>query len=101
MLPWLLLGDGRRRGRTSEISAPPAAWHPLGVLQGDFNQAIFDFNGRSYIAYHNAKLADGGEHRRSVAVEELRYGAEGAIRPVAQTVAGPRPNPSSGCKPSK
>jgi hypothetical protein len=65
------------------------------------HQAIFDFNGRSYIAHHNAKLAGGGEYRRSVGVEELQYGADGAIRPVAQTVAGPRPNPAPGCKPAK
>ena len=65
---------------------------------GTIHQAIFDFNGRSYIAYHNAKLAGGGEHRRSVAVEELEYGAEGAIKPITQTAAGPRPNPTPDCR---
>ena len=87
--------------------SPEGPWTPRGRIMEKnegtktIHQSIFEFNGRSYIAYHNAKLAGGGEHRRSVAVEELQYGAEGAIRPVAQTVTGPRPNPSSGCKPAK
>jgi hypothetical protein len=43
------------------------------------HQAIVDFNGKSYIFYHNAKLPGGGEFRRSVAVEELHYNADGTI----------------------
>jgi len=61
------------------------------------HQAIVDFNGKSYIFYHNAKLPGGGEFRRSVAVEELRYGADGSILPVAQTARGPAANPSPAC----
>lgn len=87
--------------------SPEGPWTPRGRIMeknegtGTIHQAIFDFNGRSYIAYHNAKLKGGGEHRRSVAVEELQYGAEGAIRPVSQTAAGPRPNPAPTCKAGK
>jgi len=62
------------------------------------HQAIVDFNGKSYIFYHNARLPTGGEYRRSVAVEELHYGADGKILPIAQTAAGPAANPSPGCK---
>ncbi|MEW7850867.1 glycoside hydrolase family 43 protein [Massilia aurea] len=61
------------------------------------HQAIVDFNGKSYIFYHNGKLPTGGEFRRSVAVEELRYAPDGKILHVAQTVAGPAANPSPGC----
>jgi arabinoxylan arabinofuranohydrolase len=61
------------------------------------HQAIIDFNGKSYIFYHNAELPGGGEWRRSVAVEELHYKADGTIQPVAQTLAGPAANPSPGC----
>jgi arabinoxylan arabinofuranohydrolase len=46
-----------------------------------------------YIFYHNAKLPGGGEFRRSVAVEELHYGADGTILPVAQTAQGPGGQP--------
>ncbi|MBQ5941537.1 MULTISPECIES: glycoside hydrolase family 43 protein [unclassified Massilia] len=62
------------------------------------HQAIVDFNGKSYIFYHNGKLPTGGEFRRSAAVEELRYGPDGQILKVAQTAEGPAANPSPGCK---
>lgn len=62
------------------------------------HQAIVDFNGKSYIFYHNDKLPTGGEYRRSVAVEEFQYGADGKIGLIAQTTAGPAANPSPGCK---
>ena len=62
------------------------------------HQAIVAFNGKSYIFYHNGKLPGGGEFHRSVAVEELHYGPDGAILPVAQTAQGPAANPAPGCK---
>jgi hypothetical protein len=40
----------------------------------------------------------GGEYRRSVAAEALRYGPDGRILPVAQTAEGPAANPSPACK---
>jgi arabinoxylan arabinofuranohydrolase len=61
------------------------------------HQAIVDFNGKSYIFYHNGKLPGGGEFRRSVAVEELHYGPDGRMLPVAQTAQGPAANPSAAC----
>jgi len=62
------------------------------------HQAIVDFNGKSYIFYHNGKLPGGGEFRRSVAVEELHYAPDGKILPVPQTAQGPAANPSPSCK---
>jgi beta-xylosidase len=62
------------------------------------HQALIDFNGKSYIFYHNSKLPTGGEFRRSVAVEELHYTPDGAILPVPQTTEGPAANPSPSCK---
>jgi len=62
------------------------------------HHAIVDFNGKSYIFYHNGKLPGGGEFRRSAAVEELRYGPDGRILPVAQTAEGPAANPSPACR---
>jgi hypothetical protein len=61
------------------------------------HQAIIDFNGKSYIFYHNAALPTGGEYRRSVAVEELHYNADGTIQFVPQTTEGPAANPSAAC----
>ncbi len=62
------------------------------------HQAIVDFNGKSYVFYHNSKLPTGGEFRRSVAVEELKYNKDGSIAFVAQTADGPAANPGPGCK---
>ena len=65
---------------------------------GTIHQAIIDFNGKSYVFYHNSKLPTGGEHRSSVSVEEFKYNKDGSIPLVAQTVDGPAANPSPGCK---
>jgi beta-xylosidase len=62
------------------------------------HQALIDFNGKSYIFYHNSTLPTGGEYRRSVAVEELHYALDGSILPVPQTAEGPAANPSPSCK---
>jgi beta-xylosidase len=61
------------------------------------HHAIVDFNGKSYIFYHNDKLPTGGEFRRSVAVEELHYNPDGTIRHIPQTEQGPGANPSPAC----
>lgn len=91
---------------TVVMSGPTATgpWSWGGVIMeknsnvNTIHQAIVEFNGKSYIFYHNGKLPTGGEYRRSVAVDELRYGPDGKILPVAQTAEGPAANPSPGCK---
>ncbi|MBW8845964.1 MAG: hypothetical protein JF607_13445 [Burkholderiales bacterium] len=72
-------------------------WTSRGVLVdkndgvNTIHHAVFDFNG---------KLPGGGEFRRSVAIEELRYRPDGTVdAPVAQTTQGPAANPSPGCQP--
>ena len=84
--------------------SPTGPWTYRGVIMNansgvkTIHQAIVDFNDKSYIFYHNAALPTGGEHRRSVAVEELRYNADGTIQFVEQSAVGPQPNPTAGCK---
>ena len=92
--------------QTVVMSGPTATgpWTWGGVIMeknsnvNTIHQAIVEFNGKSYIFYHNGKLPTGGEFRRSVAVEELHYGPDGKMLPVAQTAEGPAANPSPGCK---
>lgn len=92
--------------QTVVMSGPTATgpWSWGGVIMeknsnvNTIHQAIVEFNGKSYIFYHNGKLPTGGEFRRSVAVEELHYGPDGKMLPVAQTAEGPAANPSPGCK---
>lgn len=85
--------------------SPVGPWTARGVVMAKnlktptIHQAFFEFNGKSYVAYHNAELPGGGEYRRSVAVEEFSYGADGTIPFIPQTREGPKANPSVGCKP--
>lgn len=67
------------------------------------HQAIIEFKGKWYMFYHNAALPGGGEHRRSVCVEELHHNPDGTIRPITMdpkgvTVAAgtPTPTPATG-----
>ena len=84
--------------------SPAGPWTFQGVVMDKnvgvktIHQAIIDFNGKSYIFYHNAKLKGGGEFRRSVAVEELQYEKDGRIKFAAQTADGPKANPTGACK---
>lgn len=84
--------------------SPTGPWTPRGVVMArnlktkTIHQAFFEFNGRSYVAYHNAELPGGGEFRRSVAVEEFSYRADGTMPFIHQTKTGPKANPSAGCK---
>lgn len=52
------------------------------------HQAIIEFKGKWYFFYHNAALPGGGEHRRSVCVEQLFYNPDGTIRPITQAKDG-------------
>lgn len=85
-------------------TSPTGPWQFRGVIMEKnakvktIHQAIVDFNGKSYIFYHNDKLPTGGEYRRSVAVEEFQYNADGTIPFIKQTKEGPAANPSSACK---
>ena len=79
-------------------------WHYRGKIMDTnkntptIHQAFVEFNGKSYIVYHNAELPDGGEFRRSVAIEEFKYNADGTIPFIPQTKEGPAANPTASCK---
>ena len=58
------------------------------------HQAIIQYKDRWFFFYHSATLPGGGEHRRSVCVEELHYNPDGTLRPITQSPAGiPTPLP--------
>ena len=56
-----------------EILSPVIGWTT--------HHSIVEFEGRSYLYYHDASLSGGVSHRRCVKVQELFYEADGAIRP--------------------
>jgi beta-xylosidase len=81
-------GPWRYRGKIMDANRKTKTVH----------HAFAEFNGKSYVVYHNAELPAGGEHRRSVAVEEFQYNADGTIPFIPQTVEGPAANPTAACK---
>ncbi len=53
------------------------------------HQAIIEFKGKDYFFYHNgAAQPDGGEFRRSLAVEPLYYNADGSMKRIVMTSEG-------------
>lgn len=53
--------------------------------------AMVDFRGRSYFFYHTGHLPGGGGFKRSSAVEEFVYAADGSIPLITPTTQGPAP----------
>ncbi|MCA5004628.1 glycoside hydrolase family 43 protein [Sphingobacterium bovistauri] len=52
------------------------------------HQAISLFKDRWYFVYHNGKLETGGNHRRSVCIEELKYNEDGTISKLTSSSLG-------------
>ena len=55
------------------------------------HQAIIDFKGKSYFIYHNGLIPTGGDFRRSVCVDYLRYNADSTMQKVVMTNLGVDP----------
>ena len=52
---------------------------------------VVDYQGHSYIFYHNGDLPGGGGFTRSVCVEEFKYKADGTFPTIIMTKEGPAP----------
>ncbi|SDH21957.1 Ricin-type beta-trefoil lectin domain-like [Vibrio xiamenensis] len=52
------------------------------------HQSIIEYHDNWYLVYHNADLPDGGEYRRSVAMDRLYYNDDGTIQQVTPTTDG-------------
>ncbi|MBB5801487.1 hypothetical protein F4560_001255 [Saccharothrix ecbatanensis] len=87
--------------RYATATSPLGPWTHRGVVLDQVSSTtnhagVVQFNGQWYIVYHNANAPGGGNFRRSVAVDLLHFNADGTMRKVVQTTAGPPPNPSGG-----
>ncbi|HEU5073301.1 MAG TPA: family 43 glycosylhydrolase [Polyangiaceae bacterium] len=76
-------------------SAPLGPWTYRGVIMESQSGHAFtnhagvvDFKGKSYFFYHTQELPGGGGYKRSVAVEEFSYGADGSIPIINKTSEG-------------
>ncbi len=74
---------------TSNSATGP--WQYRGVIMDPLpgtttiHPALFDFNGQTYLAYHNADLPGGGNYRRSVALDRVFFNPDGSIQPIIRT----------------
>lgn len=50
--------------------------------------AVFDFQGKTYMIYHNGSLPKGSGYRRVACIEELKFYPDGAIHYVEETATG-------------
>lgn len=73
------LGPWTYRGVIMESQSGHAFTNHAGVV---------DFKGKSYFFYHTQELPGGGGFKRSVAVEEFSYGADGSIPTITKTKEG-------------
>lgn len=83
---------------TEDYAAVDGPWEYRGVLMETFDSGTFtnhpgpiDFKGNSYLFYHTAQLPGANGFRRSVAVDVMEYGADGAIELAVPTKEGPAP----------
>jgi arabinoxylan arabinofuranohydrolase len=52
------------------------------------HSGVVDFKGHSYFFYHTQELSGGGGYKRSVAVEEFTYKADGTFPTITKTAGG-------------
>ncbi len=74
--------------------SPEGPWEYKGTIldsqsipkkAGTVHHSIFEFNGASYMSYHNAGLPSGGEYRRSVCLDRIYYNTDGTIKKLIPT----------------
>lgn len=82
--------------RYATASNPLGPWTHRGVVLDQVSSttnhpAIIEFNGQWYLVYHTADAPGGGNFRRSVAIDQLFFNADGTMRKVIQTRGGGPP----------
>jgi hypothetical protein len=87
--------------RYATATNPMGPWTHRGIVLGQVSSTtnhagVAQFNGQWYMVYHNANAPGGGNFRRSVAVDQMFFNADGTIQRVNQTASGPPPNPGTG-----
>lgn len=52
------------------------------------HEAIFDFNGKTYMMYHDGALPGGNGYRRSACLQELIFGEDGSVALMEESASG-------------
>ena len=75
--------------------SPTGPWTYGGVVMAPANLSftihpgVVDFNGKTYLFYHNGALPGGDNFHRSVCVDEMTFNPDGSIPMVQPTTGGP------------
>lgn len=88
------MGSGNEDLRYATSSSPTGPWNYKGVIMGSQNSftnhpGVCDFGGNSYLFYHTGNLPGGGSYKRSVCLEQFKYGSDGSIPSIQMTKNGP------------
>ncbi|MBK8802686.1 MAG: family 43 glycosylhydrolase [Fibrobacteres bacterium] len=82
----------------STSTGPTGPWTYRGQIMSGANTGSFtnhsgivEFKNKAYFFYHTGKLPGGGGYKRSTAVEEFSFNADGTIPTIAMTTKGPNP----------
>jgi arabinoxylan arabinofuranohydrolase len=82
----------------STSSSPTGPWTYRGEIMSGANTGSFtnhsgtvEYKGKGYFFYHTGKLPGGGGYKRSTAVEEFSFNADGTIPKISMTTSGPKP----------
>ncbi|MEN9306698.1 MAG: hypothetical protein RL173_630 [Fibrobacterota bacterium] len=82
----------------STSSSPTGPWTYRGEIMSGANTGSFtnhsgivEYKGKGYFFYHTGKLPGGGGYKRSAAVEEFSFNADGTIPKLSMTTTGPKP----------
>lgn len=93
--------------RYATADNPLGPWTERGIVLDQVSSttnhpAIVEFQGQWYMIYHTADLPDGGNFRRSVAIDPLFFNEDGTMQKVIQTPVPvePPPVPSDNVAPS-
>jgi arabinoxylan arabinofuranohydrolase len=75
-------------------NSPTGPWNTRGDIMAagstfTNHAGIVDYKGHSYFFYHNSALPGGNDFKRSVAVEEFTYAADGSIPQLTMSADGP------------
>ncbi len=77
-------------------SSPTGPWTNGGLIMdkqpngvsNTIHPGVCEFQGNSYLFYHNAGLPNGGSYRRSVCIEQFEYNQDGSIPKIPETKGG-------------
>ena len=84
--------------RYATADNPLGPWSERGIVLDQVSSttnhpAIIEFQGQWYMVYHTADLPDGGNFRRSVAIDPLFFNPDGTMQKVVQTPIPVEPDP--------